>query len=81
MSTPEMYTRRQLNTMYRSVSLKHPVFRLLRKYFSAASNLYGVIPLRKLYEILKPKIQGLSPDRILLPSLRSPSRKGKATLC
>lgn len=52
MSIPEMYTRRQLNTMYRSVSLKDPVFRLLRKYFSAASNLYGVIPLRKLYEII-----------------------------
>ena len=53
MSIPEMYTRRQLNTMYRSISLKDPVFRLLRKYFSAASNLYGVIPLRKLYEIIE----------------------------
>ena len=53
MSIPEMYTRRQLNTMNRSVSLKDPVFRLLRKYFRAASNLYGVIPLRKLYEIIE----------------------------
>ena len=58
MSTPEMYTRRQLNTMYRSVSLKDPVFRLLRKYFSAASNLYGVIPLRKLYEIIETQNPG-----------------------
>lgn len=53
MSIPEMYTRRQLNTLYRAVPLKDPVFRLLRKYFSAASNLYGVIPLRKLYEIIE----------------------------
>lgn len=53
MSIPELYTRRQLNTMYRSIPLKDPVFRLLRKYFSAASNLYGVIPLRKLYEIIE----------------------------
>lgn len=53
MSIPETYTRRQLNTMYRAVPLKDPVFRLLRKYFSAASNLYGVIPLRKLYEIIE----------------------------
>ncbi|MEF2837137.1 MAG: hypothetical protein U0N82_05385, partial [Oscillospiraceae bacterium] len=59
MSIPEMYTRRQLNTMYRSVSLKDPVFRLLRKYFSAASNLYGVIPLRKLYEIIETQNPGV----------------------
>ena len=59
MSIPEMYTRRQLNTMYRSVSLKDPVFRLLRKYFRAASNLYGVIPLRKLYEIIETQNPGI----------------------
>lgn len=53
MSAPELYTRRQLNTMYRSIPMKDSVFRLLRKYFSAASNLYGVIPLRKLYEIIE----------------------------
>ena len=30
---PEMYTRRKLNTMYRRVSLKDPLFRLLPKVF------------------------------------------------
>lgn len=58
MSITEMYTRRQLNAMYRSIPLKDPVFRLLRKYFSAASNLYGVIPLRKLYEIIESQNPG-----------------------
>jgi hypothetical protein len=32
---------------------------LLRKYFSAASNLYGIIPLRKLYEIIETQNPGL----------------------
>ena len=59
MSIPETYTRRLLNTLYRSIPLKEPVFRLLRKYFSAASNLYGVIPLRKLYEIIENQNPGL----------------------
>ena len=59
MSIAETYTRRQLNAMYRAVPLKDSVFRLLRKYFSAASNLYGVIPLRKLYEIIESQNPGI----------------------
>lgn len=59
MSIPEVYTRRQLNALYRSIPLKDTTFRLLRKYFSAASNLYGVIPLRKIYEIIDSQNPGL----------------------
>ena len=46
------YGRRKLNVLYREIPLKDTTFRLLRKYFNAAANLYGTIPLRKLYEII-----------------------------
>lgn len=49
---PETYTRRQLNTLYREVPLKDTTSRLLRKYFNAMANLYGIIPLKKAYEII-----------------------------
>lgn len=49
---PEEYSRRQLNALYREIPLKDTVSRLLRKYFNAAANLYGIIPLKKLYEII-----------------------------
>ena len=52
MSIPEVYTRRQLNALYRAIPLNDSTFRLLRKYFSAAANLYGALPLRKMYEII-----------------------------
>lgn len=58
-SIPEIYTRRQLNYLYREIPLKDTTFRLLRKYFSAASNLYGIIPLRKIYEIIDNQNPGL----------------------
>ena len=50
---PEVYTRRALNAMYREIPLKDTVSRLLRKYFNAMANLYGVIPLRKAWEIIR----------------------------
>ena len=49
---PETYDRRKLNSLYREIPLKDTESRLLRKYFNAASNLYGIIPLGKLYEII-----------------------------
>ena len=49
---PEPYTRRQLNSLYREIPLKDTTFRLLRKYFNAMANLYGIIPLKKAYEII-----------------------------
>ena len=52
MNLPEVYSRRKLNTLYREIPLKDTTFRLLRKYFSAASNLYGIISLRKIFEII-----------------------------
>lgn len=50
---PEMYTRRKLNALYRGIPLKDTVFRLLRKYVNAAANLYGILPVRMLYEIIE----------------------------
>lgn len=49
---PEAYTRRELNALYRKIPLKDTTFRLLRKYFNAMANLYGIIPLKKAYEII-----------------------------
>lgn len=41
---PEEYGRRRLNALYREIPLKDTTSRLLRKYFNAAANLYGIIP-------------------------------------
>lgn len=49
---PEEYSRRKLNALYREVPLKDTASRLLRKYFNAMANLYGIIPLHKAKEIL-----------------------------
>lgn len=51
-SIPETYTRRQLNALYREIPLKDATSRTLRKYFNAMANLYGVISLRKAFEII-----------------------------
>lgn len=56
---PEVYKRRELNAQYRAIPLKDTTSRLLRKYFNAMANLYGIIPLRKAKEIifsLSPKL-------------------------
>lgn len=50
---PELYDRRTLNRMYREIPMKDTTSRLLRKYFTAMANLYGIIPLREAYEIAK----------------------------
>ena len=49
---PEIYKRRELNVLYRKIPLKDAASRLLRKYFNAMANLYGIVPLRKAYEII-----------------------------
>lgn len=49
---PQTYTRRQLNALYREIPLKDTTSRALRKYFNAMANLYGVITLKKAYEII-----------------------------
>lgn len=49
---PETYSRRRLNTLYREIPLKDTTSRLLRKYFNAMAKLYGIIPLRKAWEIV-----------------------------
>lgn len=49
---PEMYTRRRLNALYREAGLKDNTFRMLRKYFCAMANLYGIIPLDEAFAII-----------------------------
>lgn len=49
---PEVYRRTELNALYREIPLKDTTSRLLRKYFNAMSNLYGIIPLKKAYQII-----------------------------
>lgn len=49
---PEEYTRRKLNELYREIPIKDVTSRLLRKYFNAMANLYGIISLKKAKEIL-----------------------------
>ena len=56
---PEEYTRRELNARYREIPLKDTTSRLLRKYFNAMANFYGIISLHKAKEIvfsLSPKL-------------------------
>ena len=49
---PEEYSRRLLNALYREIPLKDTTSRLLRKYFNALANLYGIVPVSKAYEII-----------------------------
>lgn len=49
---PQVYSRPKLDAMYRKIPLKDAVSRLLRKYFNAIANLYGIIPLQKAWEII-----------------------------
>ena len=55
---PEMYTRRKLNALYREIPLKDSTFRLLRKYANAAANLYGILPVRALFDIIEQHTPG-----------------------
>jgi len=59
MAIPETYGRRKLNALYREIPLKDTVSRVLRKYFNAMANLYGVVPLKKAYEIISGQNPGL----------------------
>lgn len=64
--TPEKYSRQKLNAMYRAIPMKDTTFRLLRKYFTAMSVLYGVIPLRKAKEIIRSQNPNLVTDEAFL---------------
>lgn len=49
---PDRYGRRELNRLYREIPLKDTTSRLLRKYFNAMANFYGILPLRKAKDII-----------------------------
>lgn len=57
---PKEYSRRRLNALYREIPLKDTTSRLLRKYFNAMANLYGIIPLHKVKDI----VSSLSPSLV-----------------
>lgn len=60
---PETYSRRRLNSLYREIPLADPVSRTLRKYFNAFANLYGIIPLGKVWEIIHTQSPGLVDEK------------------
>ena len=77
---PEEYTRRELNARYREIPLKDTTSRLLRKYFNAMANLYGIIPLHKAKEILFSLSPKLVTEDEFLPLQRSPVMNARATI-
>lgn len=50
---PEIYDRRHLNALYRAIPLTDNKSRLLRKYFNAMANLYGIITLREALAVIR----------------------------
>lgn len=62
---PETYSRHQLNTLYREIPLKDTVSLTLRKYFNAFANLYGILPLRKAWEIIQTQNRDLVSEKEL----------------
>lgn len=60
---PAIYSRRKLNALYQAIPLGDDVVKLLRQYFCAMANLYGIIPLRKAYEIINGQNPGLLTQR------------------
>lgn len=56
---PEPYSRQKLASLYRNLSITDDTVKLLRKYLKAMTNLYGVIPLDKVYEIINSQNPGL----------------------
>ncbi len=65
-SFPEEYDRRKLNALYREIPLKDTTSRLLRKYFNAMAGLYGIIPLKKAWEIIHSQCQRAITEREFL---------------
>ena len=55
----EQYPRRKLNALYRDIPLSEDQIKLLRKYFDAFANLYGIIPLRVAFDIILNQAPGL----------------------
>lgn len=77
---PEEYGRRKLNALYREIPLKDTASRLLRKYLNAAANLYGIIPLSKLYGIITSQNKSLvTKEEFLAFALKSQGMSARTT--
>ena len=48
----DQYPRRQLNALYKAIPITEEQISLLRKYFDAFANLYGIVPLSIAYDII-----------------------------
>lgn len=53
LSKCEKLGRTKLNGLYREIPMKDADFRSLRKYFSAAANLYGAVSLKQVWQIVE----------------------------
>lgn len=60
---PEAYSRPKLAALYRTLPITDDTVKLLRKYLKAMTNLYGVIPLDKAYEIIDSQNPGLLTEK------------------
>ena len=63
---PETFSQRKLNSLYRKIPLKDTASRTLRKYFNAMANLYGIIPLKKAFEIISEQSPSLVTEKEFL---------------
>lgn len=55
---PRMYAESTLKRMYSKLNLEESQIELLRQYFDAFSNLYGIISMRKAFEIISRQNHG-----------------------
>ena len=77
---PEEYTRRELNARYREIPLKDTTSRLLRKYFNAMANLYGIIlSAQGEGDYLLPQPEAGNGRRISLPLRKLPVMSARTT--
>lgn len=62
---PEEYKKEQLTEMYQKLPLPMETVNTIHDYFTAASNLYGIIPVKKLMEIYNQQNTPVSQDDFL----------------
>ena len=56
---PESYSRQKLSALYKELPISDDIVKLLRKYLKAMANLYGILPIVHVYEIIAEQNPGL----------------------
>ena len=59
---PEIYSKTKLKKAYRALGLPEPTVKLLRSYFDAAANFYGIIPFQTLFTLYNAQNEPLPRD-------------------